>query len=45
VRILLEAARAARKPEAAAGAVAFVERVKLADPAIDALVRDLRRAG
>jgi Tfp pilus assembly protein PilF len=45
VRILLEAARAARKPEAAASAVAFVDRVKLADPVIDALVRDLRRAG
>ena len=45
VRIVLEAARAARKPEAAAAAVAFVERVKLADPAIDALIRGLRRAG
>jgi tetratricopeptide (TPR) repeat protein len=45
VRILLEAARAARKPAAAAAAVAFVERVKLTDPAIDALVRDWRRAG
>jgi len=44
VRILLEAARAARKPEAASVAIAFVERVKLADPAIDALIRDLRRA-
>ena len=45
VRILLEAARAARKPEAATAAKAFVERVKLADPVIDALIRDLRRAG
>ena len=45
VRILLEAARAARKPEAAAAAVAFVERVKLSDPVIDALIRGLRRAG
>jgi tetratricopeptide (TPR) repeat protein len=45
VRILLEAARAARKPEAAAAAVAFVERVKLQDPVIEALLRDLRRAG
>ena len=44
-RILLEAARAARKPEAVAAAVAFVERVKLTDPVIDALIRDLRRAG
>jgi Tfp pilus assembly protein PilF len=45
VRILLEAARAAGKPDSAAAAIAFVERVKLADPAIDALVRDVRRAG
>ena len=45
VRILLEAARAARRPEAAGPAIAFVERVKLQDPVIEALVRDLRRAG
>jgi tetratricopeptide (TPR) repeat protein len=45
VRILLEAARVAGKPEAAAPAIAFVERVKLQDPAIEALIRDLRRAG
>ena len=44
VRILLEAARAARKPAAAAPALAFVERVKLEDPAIDALMRELRGA-
>jgi Tfp pilus assembly protein PilF len=44
VRILLEAARAARKPAAAAPAMAFVERVKLEDPVIEALMRDLRGA-
>jgi tetratricopeptide (TPR) repeat protein len=44
VRIVLEAARAAGKPEAAARAVAFVERVRMQDPAIEALVRELRRA-
>jgi len=42
VRILIEAARAARKPMAAAPAIEFVERVKLQDPAIEALVRELR---
>jgi Tfp pilus assembly protein PilF len=45
VRILLEAARAAGNPQAAEPAVAFVERAKLQDPAIEALIRDLRRAG
>ena len=44
VRILLEAARVARKPAAAATAMAFVERVKLEDPTIQALVRELRGA-
>ena len=44
VRILLEAARVARKPAAAAPAMAFVERVKLEDPTIQALVRELRVA-
>ena len=42
VRILLEAALAARKPVAAARAIVFVERVKLEDPVIDALMRELR---
>ena len=42
VRILLEAARAAGKPTAAMQAIAFLERVKLEDPAIQALVRELR---
>ena len=44
VRILLEAARVARKPAAAAPTMAFVERVKLEDPTIQALVRELRGA-
>ena len=42
VRILIEAARAARKPMAAAPAIEFVERVKIQDPAIEALVRESR---
>lgn len=44
VRILLEAARAARKPDAAAPAIAFVEGTKLEDPVIAAAIRDLRSA-
>lgn len=44
VRILIEAARAGRKNEAAATAIAFVERTRLEDVAIAAAIRDLRGA-
>lgn len=42
VRILLEAARAARRPDAAAPAIAFVARTGLEDPVIAAAIHDLR---
>lgn len=42
VRIYLEAALAAHKPEAAQPVLAFVERTHLHDPAIDPLVKRLR---
>ncbi|HTQ00257.1 MAG TPA: hypothetical protein VMN56_13090 [Casimicrobiaceae bacterium] len=41
-RIVLEAALAARQPEAAAAVVDFVARSKLEDPRIDALVRAVK---
>ena len=44
VRILLEAARAAGNAGTAAPAIAFVERTRLEDPAIAAVIRDLRGA-
>jgi len=43
-RIVLEAALAARRPEAAAGVVEFLARSKLEDPRIEALVRAAKGA-
>jgi len=43
-RIVLEAALAARRPEAAAGVVEFLARSKLEDPRIEALVRAVKGA-
>jgi tetratricopeptide (TPR) repeat protein len=43
VRLVLEAARAAGKPAAAAPAIEFVARTRLEDPAIASLVRQLRK--
>ena len=41
-RVLLEAARAADDPQAAAGVLAFVRETKLEDPVIESLSRELR---
>jgi len=41
-RVLLEAARAADDPQAAAGVLAFVRETRLEDPMIESLARELR---
>jgi hypothetical protein len=41
-RVLLEAAAAAHRPQAAAEVLAFIERTRLQDPIIGRLVDDLR---
>jgi tetratricopeptide (TPR) repeat protein len=43
VRIALEAALAARRPEAVSAVMAFIARSRLSDPQIEALVRALQR--
>ena len=40
-RVLLEAAQAAHRPEAAAPALAFLRKTKLQDPIIEPLARQL----
>jgi tetratricopeptide (TPR) repeat protein len=42
VRVLLEAARAADDPQAAAGVLAFVRETRLEDPIIESLARELQ---
>jgi hypothetical protein len=41
-RVLLEAAQAARQPQAAAAVLDFLQRTKLEDPIIEPLAQDLR---
>jgi len=41
-RVLLEAAQAARQPQAAAQVLDFLQRTKLEDPMIEPLAQDLR---
>ncbi len=42
VRVYLEAALAAHRPDAAVPVLEFVERTKLEDPAVEPLARELR---